>query len=131
ALERDVDAEVLPGQLGGVALGRDLDGAVADADGVALDGDLAGEAAVHAVVAQQMRVGLDRPEIVDADHLDILAARLGDRAQDIAADAAKSVDPDPDGHFSAPLAPAVPAAAICLFAGAEPGNPWRPSRQAG
>ena len=53
---------------------------------------------MHGVEAQQMRVGLDRAEIVDADDLDILAAGLGDGPQDVAADAAKPVDRDPDCH---------------------------------
>ena len=44
---------------------------------------------MHAVVAQQMGVGLDRAEIVDADDFDVLAAALGDGAQDVAADAAE------------------------------------------
>ena len=57
---------------------------------------------MHAVEAQQVGVGLDRAEIVDADHLDILAAGLGDGAQDVAADAAKTVNRDPDGHVSPP-----------------------------
>ena len=61
---------------------------------------VAGEAAVHAVEAQQVGVGLDRAEIVDADDLDILAARLGDGAQHVAADAAKSVDRDANCHVS-------------------------------
>jgi hypothetical protein len=52
AFHRDVDAEILPRQRGRVLDGGDLDGAVADADGVAFDRDLAGEAAVHAVEAQ-------------------------------------------------------------------------------
>ena len=47
------------------------------------------------IVAQQMRVGLDRPEIVDADDLDILAPAFGDRAQHKAADAAEAVDGNP------------------------------------
>ena len=51
------------------------------------------------IEAQQMGVGLDRAEIVDADHLDILAAGLGDGAQYVAADAAKPVDRDPDCHL--------------------------------
>ena len=54
---------------------------------------------MHAVVAQQMRVGLDRAEVVDADDLDVLAARLDDGAQDIAADAAEAVDRDTNGHL--------------------------------
>ena len=69
-------------------------------DRVAVDRDLVREAAVHAVVAQQMRVGLDRAEIVDGDDLDVLAAGFVDGAQDVAADAAKSVDGNSDGHAS-------------------------------
>ncbi len=65
---------------------------------------------MHRVETQQMRVGLDRAEIVDADHLDIPAAGLGDGAQDVAADAAKPVDRDPDCHFASPLiAEVIPA----------------------
>ena len=57
---------------------------------------------MHQIVAQQMGVGLDRAEIVDADHLDIRAAGLGDGPQDVAANAAKSVDRDPDCHSISP-----------------------------
>src|SRR5258708_32618388 len=98
AFERDVYAHVLPRKLRWVALGVDLDLAIAEADRVALDRDPAGKAAMHRVVAQQMCVGLDRAEIVERDHFDVLAAGLGDGAQDVAADAAKPVDGDPDGH---------------------------------
>ena len=44
---------------------------------------------MHAVVAQQVRVGLDRAEIVDGDDLDVLALGFSDGAQDVAADAAE------------------------------------------
>ena len=98
AFQRDVDAEILPRQLCRVAFGGDLDGAVADADGVALDRDRAREAAVHAVEAQQMRIGFHRTEIVDADDLDVLALGLGNGAQDIAADAAEPIDGNTDSH---------------------------------
>ena len=98
AFHRDVDAEIFPGQRRGILHGGHLDRAVADADGVALHGDFAGEAAMHAVEAQKMRVGFDRAEIVDAHHLDVRAAAFGDGAQDIAADAAKPVDGNPDCH---------------------------------
>src|ERR1043166_4333720 len=57
---------------------------------------------MHRIEAQQMRVGLDRPKIVDADHLDVGAAGFGDGAQDIAADAAKPVDRNPDCHLWSP-----------------------------
>ncbi len=60
--------------------------------------DFMREAAVHAVEAQQMRVGLDRAEIVDGDDVDVLAAGFVDGAHDVAADAAKSVDGNSDSH---------------------------------
>ena len=65
---------------------------------VAVDLHFVREAAMHAVVAQQMRVGLDRAEIVDGDDVDVLAAGFVDGAQDVAADAAKSVDGNSDCH---------------------------------
>ena len=102
AFERDVDAELLPGQLGRVLDGGDLEFLIADGDLVAVDGHFMREAAVHAVIAEQMRVGLDRAEVVDGDDVDVLAAGFVDRAQDVAADAAKSVDGNSDGHFSLP-----------------------------
>ncbi len=98
AFQRDVDAERLPRQLGGIALGRDLDLAATEVDRVAVDGHGAGEAAVHGIEAQQVRIGLDRAEVVDADNLDVLAAGLGDGAQHIAADTPKPVDRDADCH---------------------------------
>ena len=54
---------------------------------------------MHRIVAQQMGVGLDRAEVVDGDDLDVVAAGLVDGAQDVAANAAKSVDRDPDCHI--------------------------------
>jgi len=56
--------------------------------------DLVREAPVDAVEAQEVRVGLDRTQIVEGDDLDVLASGLHNGAQDIAADAAKPVDGD-------------------------------------
>jgi hypothetical protein len=53
---------------------------------------------MHAIKAQEMRVGFHRPEIVDTHHFDVRAATFGDGAKDIAADSAKSIDGDPDCH---------------------------------
>ena len=88
----------LCGSLDGIALGGDLDLAAADIDRVAVDLDLAGEAAVHGVEAEQVGVGLDRAEIVDRHDLDVLAARFHDGAQHVAADAAEAVDCNPNCH---------------------------------
>ena len=94
ALQRNIDPEVLPRQRRRILDGGHLDQAVADADGVALDRHLARKAAVHGIEAQEMRIGLDRGEIVDADDLDIGAPRFGDGTQHVAADAAEPVDAD-------------------------------------
>jgi hypothetical protein len=53
---------------------------------------------MHAVVAQQVRIGLDGTEIVDRDDVNVLAAGFVDCAHDVAADPAKSVDGDFQGH---------------------------------
>ena len=65
---------------------------------VAVGDTTPGEAAVHAVVAQQVGVGLHRPQVVDRHHLDVAPGVLDDRAQDQPADAAEAVDGDADGH---------------------------------
>src|SRR5690606_37815979 len=57
------------------------------------------EAAVHAVVPQQMRIGLDGAEVVDADHLDVGTAALHDSAEDEPADAPETIDRDAYSHF--------------------------------
>src|SRR5690606_12739838 len=100
AFEHDVDAELLVRELARILDRRDLELLPVGRDHVALDLDLVRELAVHAVVAQQVGIGLDRTEIVDGDDLDIIVAvALDDGAQDVAADAAKAIDCDADGHF--------------------------------
>ena len=47
---------------------------------------------MDAVEAQEMGVGLDRTQIVDGDDLDVLAARLQNRAQDEPPNPAEAVD---------------------------------------
>jgi len=47
---------------------------------------------VYGIEAQQMRIGLDRGEIVDAHDLDIGTPRFGDGPQHVAPDAAEPVD---------------------------------------
>ena len=98
ALKRDVDVERLVRQVLRIADRRDLDLAEAAVDPVLAGGHRAGKPAVDAVVAQQVGVGLDRAEVVDRHHLDVLAAMFDDRAQDEPADAAETVDGDANGH---------------------------------
>ena len=97
-LERNIDAEVFPGKLRGVADRQDLDRPDAAIDGVALDRHVAREAPVDRVETQQKRVGLRRRKVVDGDDCDVLALALDDGAQDIAADAAKAINRNSNRH---------------------------------
>ena len=67
-------------------------------DGVARDLHLLREPAVHGIVAEQVRVGLDRPEIVQPDDFDVAAAGFDDGAENVTPDAAEAVDANPEGH---------------------------------
>ncbi len=58
---------------------------------------------MHAVVAEQVRVGLGAAEIVDRDRHDVVAATLDHRAQHQPADAAEAVDGDLNGHGQYPF----------------------------
>src|SRR5690606_4308484 len=74
ALEHDIDIEVLPRQLGGIPFGQHLEGVGADGDRVTLYPYIGRETAVHAIVTQKMRIGLDRAQVVDSDDIEILSA---------------------------------------------------------
>ena len=103
AFERHIDPEPAPGQFGRVALGGHRNLAAADIHPAFAGGDLARKAAVNTVVAQQMGVGLDRAEIVDADDFDVVAPALASRPHHQPANAAKTVDRYPYRH--GPLLP--------------------------
>jgi len=73
---------------------------MAEVDGAVDHPDRAGKATVHRIIAQQMGVGLDRPEIVDRDDLEVVAPALVDGPQNQPTDTAETVDRDANGHFS-------------------------------
>jgi hypothetical protein len=54
---------------------------------------------MHRVISQKVRVGFDGPEIIDRNHLDIRSAVFDDGPENVAADAAESIDGDVNGHF--------------------------------
>ena len=93
-----LETQFLVRQFGRVLARRHLELSAARVDRVAGNGDRMREAAVHGIEAQQMRIGLDRPQIVDRYHLDVGAAGFDDGPEDIAADAAKAIDCDANGH---------------------------------
>jgi len=81
----------------------DLHRPPANVDSVARNLHVAGKTSVHAVEAEQMRIGLHRSQVVDRHHFDICPAGFDDGAQHVAADAAKAIDCDTYGHLRAPL----------------------------
>ena len=71
---------------------------MADDDRIAIDDDLVREAAMHAVEAQQMRIGLDRAEVVDCHNVNVFAAGLYNGAQHKTPDSSEAVDCNPYRH---------------------------------
>jgi hypothetical protein len=100
-LDHDVDAEVAPGQSGRIALGEDLDLVAAGDDRVAVDLDPAGVAAEDRVVLEQVGHRGRVDEVVDRDEVDVRARLLGG-PEDVAPDAAETVDADLHSHEPIP-----------------------------
>ena len=98
ALHGDLDAQVAPGQLRRIGLLNHLDlMAVHDHRVVGrLDGAV--EAAVRAVVFQQVGVGRQIGQVVDGNDFDVVAAFGKDSAHDQAADPPETVDGYFDSH---------------------------------
>src|SRR5712671_1021320 len=95
AFERDVDPEILPGELCRVAHSQHLDRPDPAIDGVALDSHFARETSMYRIEAQQVSIGFGRCKIVDSHNRNVIALALHDGAQHIAADAAEPVDTNP------------------------------------
>src|SRR5690606_10352582 len=104
AFQHHVHAQVAPGQLGRIAVGQHADAVAVDDHVVAVDLDRAGETAMRRIVAGEVGVRLGIAQVVDGHDLDVvLLAVFVVGTQDIAADAAVTVDGDADGHEGAPL----------------------------
>ncbi len=69
AFEHDVDTELAPRQLGGIAFGEHLDTITVHNDIVAVDLDRARKIAVGCVVARQVRVGVCVAQVVQGDNV--------------------------------------------------------------
>ena len=98
-LDHDLDAELAPGQRGGIAHVRRLDPGPVD-DERALDQlDGAAERAVDGVVLEQVREHRGIGDVVDRDPLDV-GARLERSPECGAAGSSEAVDGDTDSHGS-------------------------------
>ena len=93
----DFDAQFSPGQVAGIPFGTDSDGTPVDDHRVPVDLDGAREAALGAVVLEQVGQCLGVPEIIDADDLEFVAAG-GQRPERDATNPTKPVDTYLDCH---------------------------------
>jgi hypothetical protein len=96
-LDDDVDAQLAPAEVGGVALGEDLDRLAVDDDVVAIELHGGVETARDGVVLEQVRKRLVVGEVVHRDDLKVAALREG-RTQVVATNATEPVDSDLYGH---------------------------------
>src|SRR6056300_737311 len=92
------DINMAPWQFSGVANGGDLNWATTHVNGRLGCFHFGGKAAMHAVKTQKMRVGVNGPQIIDCDHLNIGAARLDDRAQHVASNPTKPINGNFNSH---------------------------------
>jgi hypothetical protein len=98
--EHHVGADLAPLELRRVALLREADPLAVDDQRVAVDRDLALEAAVHRVVLQHVRQVVGLEQVVDGDDLDVVLEVLDGGAQHVATDAAEAVDTEFDSHVN-------------------------------
>ena len=90
-------AQLLPGQVVGIALGADGDALAVDDDVIALRLHLTVKLAVHGVVLQHIGQVIGRTQIVDTHDLDFRV--VNGPADHHTADAAKAVDSNFNTHF--------------------------------
>src|SRR3990170_1000448 len=98
-LDNQVHAGVLPGDGRRLALGEDLDRPVVDAQLAVAGLDAAGEAAVVAVVPEQVSVCGEIGNVVDRRDLQRVRMALQHRTQGLPPDPAEPVNPDLNRHF--------------------------------
>ena len=97
SLNDDVNSELSPGELGGVAVGHNLDDLVIDGDvGVVNNLDVSVEDSEGGVVLEQVGGLLDTAGVVDGDNLEEGVGASVPAAEEVAANAAESVDGDLD-----------------------------------
>ena len=101
ALEDQVHAELLPGQLGGIALGEHADRLPVDGEPVLVRAHVPGEGPVDGVVLEEVRERLRVGDVVHGDELERALVEAG--AEHVPPDAAEAIDADADRHGSSLL----------------------------
>jgi hypothetical protein len=101
-LDDDIDADLVPLQVGRIAFLGQADALAIDDDVAAVDLDVALESAVDGVVLEHVGEVVGLEQVVDGDDLDVACEVLHGRAQHVAADAAEAVDAYLDRHYRTP-----------------------------
>src|SRR5437879_11735978 len=99
-VDHDVDSQVLPGQVAGIPLGKDLHPCPVHPQVVALGGDVTLKIAEDRVVLEEVGQGPRIRDVVDRDDLEVAPAQGG--AVDIAPNAAKPIDANLHRHDASP-----------------------------
>ncbi len=92
AFQRDIHPVRRMRQVGGIALGGDVDALAVDDDVLAVDLDGALPGAVDRIALEQAGIVRGAAEIVDRDQLEPAIGPLEDRARDQPADTTEAVD---------------------------------------
>lgn len=100
-LDDVIRADLVPLEVGGVALGGDADGLAVNDELAVLDLDGALEAAVGRVILEHVSHVVGVEQVVNTYNLDVVALAGG--AEDETADASETVDTDLDCHVESPL----------------------------
>ena len=90
--DHDLDAQVLPRELGRILLGQHFDRLAVDDQIAFLGLDRAVEFSVGRIVFEQVRIGVDVEQVVDRHHFEVLGGAFNHRLEHLPADPAKSVD---------------------------------------
>ena len=105
SVKMPVDSTTIPtprsphGSWLGIPLGKGLDLSPVDHETAFPGLDAAGEAAVVRVVLEQIGQRLVVGQVIDGDDFEIVRVALPDGAEDLATDAAETVDSNSDLHF--------------------------------
>ncbi|MCY1242423.1 hypothetical protein D9M72_553830 [compost metagenome] len=97
-LDDDVNAQLSPGEVRGVALGENLNDVAVDDDVAVLDLDGLLEAAAYGVLLEEVGQRFGAGEVVDCNDLEV-SALCQCSTEVIAANAAKAVDTNTGRHF--------------------------------
>jgi hypothetical protein len=101
-LDHDVDAQIAPGQVLGIAFGEEEEIVTSDGDLAVPDLDVLGQAAQHRVVLEQVSHRLGVPEVVRSDDFEV-PAPLQVSPKEVAPNTPEPVDPNLHlGHLILP-----------------------------